>query len=227
MNEQHAAPAAARARAMPWLSALFLVAATACGGGGGDDPAPAPAPTPAPAPGVPTIAPAVNLDANQQIGVTSTFWGDGSTATGGAGATVQGVPCAAPVDTFHIHSHLSIIVNGQAQAIAANVGLVDTATLDCHYYVHTHDRSGKVHVEAPAAGTFTLGQFFAIWGQPLTSTNVAGITNMDRKVYITENSTVTEFTGDPATIELQSHRHIAIVLGTPVTQVPFFTWTAN
>src|SRR5512134_106485 len=35
MNEQHAAPAAARARALPWLSALFLVATTACGGGGG------------------------------------------------------------------------------------------------------------------------------------------------------------------------------------------------
>jgi hypothetical protein len=226
MNERNVAPAAARARGLPWLSALFVLAATACGGGGGDDPAPAP-PAPAPAPGVPTIAPAVNLDPNQQIGVTSTFWSDGSTASGGQGTTVQGIPCAAPVETFHIHSHLSIIVNGQAQAIAANAGIVDTASLDCHYYIHTHDRSGKIHVEAPAAGTFTLGQFFAIWGQPLSATNVAGITGMPQTVYITENNTVTQFTGDPATIGLASHRHIAIVLGTPITQVPFFTWTAN
>jgi hypothetical protein len=227
MNERNVAPASAPARGMPWLSALFLLTATACGGGGGDDPAPAPAPTPAPAPGMPAIAPAVNLDANQQIGVTSTHWSDGATASGGSGATVQGIPCAAPVETFHIHSHLSIIVNGEAQAIAANAGIVDTASLDCHYYIHTHDRSGKIHVEAPASGTFTLGQFFAIWGQPLSATNVAGITGMPQTVYITENSTVTQFTGNPATIELASHRHIAIVLGTPITQVPFFTWTAN
>jgi hypothetical protein len=46
-------------------------------------------------------------------------------------------------------------------------------------------------------------------------------------IYITENGAVTQFTGDPATIQMTSHRHIAIVLGTPITQVPFFTWTAN
>lgn len=214
------APLPSRATALPWLSTLFLLAATGCGGGGGDA---APAP-PAPAPGLPTIAPAVNLDDNHQVGVNSTYWTDGGTATG---STVQGVPCTAPVDTFHIHSHLSIIVNGTAQAIAANAGIIDTASLDCHYYIHTHDRSGKLHIEAPAAGTFTLGQFFAIWGQPLTSTNVAGVTNMPRTVYITESGHVTEFTGDPATIALQSHRHIAIVLGTAITQVPFFNWTAD
>jgi hypothetical protein len=227
MNEQKVAPAPARARGMPWLSALFLLAATACGGGGGDDAAPAPGPTPAPAPGLPGIAAPVDLNDNHQVGVTSTNWTDGSTASGGQGATVQGIPCAPPIETYHIHSHLSIIVNGQAQAIAANAGIVDTASLDCHYYIHTHDRSGKLHVEAPANGTFTLGQFFAIWGQPLSATNVAGITGMPQKIYITENSTVTEFTGDPTTIPLQSHRHIAIVLGSAITEVPFFTWTAN
>ena len=176
---------------------------------------------------MPSIAAAVNLDANQQIGVTSTFWVDGDTATGGAGAVVQGVPCAAMVETFHIHSHLSIIVNGVAQAIAANTGIITTPAPGCHYYIHTHDRSGKLHVEAPAAGTFTLGQYFAIWGQPLTTTNVAGITGMPLTIYITENGAVTQFTGDPTTIQLASHRHIAIVLGTAITQVPFFTWTAN
>ena len=176
---------------------------------------------------MPSIAPAVNLDANQQIGVTSTFWTDGDTATGGTGQTIQGVPCAAPVETFHIHSHLSIIVNGTAQAIAANTGIINTPALDCHYYIHTHDRSGKLHIETPAAVNYTLGQYFAIWGQPLSTTNVAGITGMPLTVYITENNTVTQFTGDPATIPLQSHRHIALVLGTAITQVPFFTWTAN
>ena len=77
------------------------------------------------------------------------------------------------------------------------------------------------------ATTLTLGQLFAIWGQPLSATNVAGMDTMPIYFYITENNTVTQFTGDPATIEFKSHRHIAIVIGTPITQVPFFTWTSN
>jgi hypothetical protein len=233
MNKHNTSPIS-RLATLKWLPALFLLAAVGCGGSDDDPatpaaagPAPAPAPAPAPPPPLPTIAAAVNLDPNQQIGVTSTFWVDGDTTLGGLGQLVQGVLCVPSlVQTFHIHSHLSIFVNGQAQAIAANVGILDTP-VDCHYYVHTHDHSGKIHMEAPVQTTFTLGQLFAIWGQPLTTTNVAGIQGMAQNVYVTENGTVTQFTGDPATIEMTSHRHIAIVLGTPIAQVPFFTWTAN
>jgi hypothetical protein len=175
---------------------------------------------------LPTIAPAVNLDDNHQVGTL--FFPDGDTATGGQGTAVQGVPCTTPDETFHIHTHLSIFMNGQALAIPANVGIIQTPTVDCHYYVHTHDHSGKIHMEAPVPTNFTLGNLFAIWGMPLTTSNVAGITGVPlTAVYITENNTVTPFTGDPTTIPMLSHRHIAIVLGTPITQVPFFTWTAN
>lgn len=224
-----------KAATLACLAVFFALVAPGCGGGDDDAPAPAPAPTPAPAPGpapapapppLPTIAPAVDLDANQQIGVT--FWADGDTATGGIGQAIQNILCVPSLSgLFHIHSHLSIFVNGEARAIPANVGIVENATTDCHYYVHTHDRSGKIHVEPPVATTFTLGQLFAIWGQPLSATNVAGIDNLPIYFYVTENGTVTQFTGDPATIQFASHRHIAIVIGTPITQVPFFTWTAN
>jgi hypothetical protein len=232
-NLSRAAIPKSRAATLVCLAALFVLTA-GCGGGDDDEapssaptPAPAPAPTPAPSPPpMPTIAAAVDLDGNQQIGTT--FWADGATATGGAGQAVQGVFCSPGLSAqFHIHSHLSIFVNGQARAIPGHVGIVENATTDCHYYVHTHDRSGKIHIEPPVAMTFTLGQFFAIWGQPLSASNVAGIDNMPIYFYITENGTVTQFTGDPATIELRSHRHIAIVIGTPITQVPFFTWSAN
>jgi len=56
---------------------------------------------------------------------------------------------------------------------------------------------------------------------------VAGVTNLPMVVYIYDATTITQFSGDPATIPMTSHRHIAIVLGTPVTQVPYFTWTAQ
>jgi hypothetical protein len=200
------------------LAPLFLLALAACGGGGSSSPPPAADP-------LPTIAAAVALDDNHQVGVS--FWPTGNTATGGQGATVEGVPCGQMVETFHIHSHLSIIVDGQARSIPAEIGIVDNATTDCHYEIHTHDLSGKLHVEGPAPATYTLGQVFAIWGQPLASDNVAGITGMPIVFYVTENNTVTRFTGDPKTIELKSHRHIAIQIGTPIAQVPFFTWSAQ
>jgi hypothetical protein len=236
-----------KAAALVCVAALFAL--TQGCGGGDDDPAPAPAPTPAPAPApappapapsppapapapvpapppLPSIAAAVDLDDNHQVGVS--FWPNGPTATGGLGQAVQGILCVPSLSAqFHIHSHLSIIVDGEAQAVPGNIGIIEDNTTDCHYYVHTHDRSGKIHIEPPVATTFTLGQFFALWGQPLTATNVAGFDDMPIWFYVTENDTVTQFTGDPTTIELQSHRHIAIVIGTPVSEVPFFTWTAN
>ena len=217
-----------KAATLACVAAFFAAVAAGCGGGDDDDPpasASAPAPAPAPPP-LPSIAPAVDLDDNHQVGVT--FWSDGDTATGGVGQAIQNVLCMPNLSgLFHIHSHLSIFVNGEARAIPANVGNVETATTDCHYYVHTHDRSGKIHIEPPVASSFTLGQLFAIWGQPLSATNVAGIDNLPIYFYVTENGAVTQFTGDPTTIQFASHRHVAIVIGTPITQVPFFTWTAN
>lgn len=202
------------------LTPLFLFALAACGGGGGGG-SPAPAPTPA----LPTIAAAVDLNDNHQVGTS--FWPNGDTVNGGQGATVEGIPCGPLVETYHIHSHLSVIVNGQARSIPASIGIVDNGTTDCHYQLHTHDLSGKLHVEAPAAATFTLGQLFSIWGQPLTRDNVAGITGLPVEVFITEGGTVTRYSGDPKEIELKSHRHIAIQIGSDIAQVPFFTWSAN
>jgi hypothetical protein len=232
-----------KAAALACVAALFALT-QGCGGGDDDPvpvpapapapvpapapppPPPAPAPAPAPTPPLPTIADAVDLDDNHQVGVT--FWPDGNTALGGTGQAIQGIACAPSLSgQFHIHSHLSIFVDGEQRAIPGNVGIIEDATTDCHYYIHTHDHSGKIHIEPPTAMTNTLGQLFAIWGQPLTATNVAGIDDQPIYFYITENDTVTQFTGDPATIELLSHRHIAIVIGTPIDEVPFFTWTAN
>jgi hypothetical protein len=96
------------------------------------------------------------------------------------------------------------------------------------YTLHTHDHSGKLHVEAAAPATFTLGQIFRIWGQPLGPDNVAGLTGKPIVVYVTDNNgVVTEATGDWNDIELLSHREITIQVGTPITEIPNYTWTAH
>jgi hypothetical protein len=225
----------------------LLVSLTGCGGGGSDDPpqganppppaAPAPTPTPPPPPpppppssSVPPLSSVVtNLDADQQIGIDR--WVNGNTATGGDGNTLQGVPCMTPAtlpDNYHVHAHVSIIVDGVAQSVPANIGIVPAGPNGrCFYLVHTHDKSGLIHMEADAPTTFTLGQVFAIWGQPLETDNVAGLTGKPISVYTVENATVTQVTTDWKAIELPSKKLVTIVVGTPVAEIPNFSWSSN
>ena len=68
---------------------------------------------------------------------------------------------------------------------------------------------------------------FGIWGQSLTNTNIAGLTGLPVSVYVTDNSTVTEAGDNWQSIELTSHREITIAVGTPITEIPNFTWNGN
>jgi len=167
-----------------------------------------------------------NLDANQQIGTS--HWPDGNTATGGTGQVVEGLSCGVMVETYHVHTHVSVFLNGVALAIPSNIGIVSQAPDPrCFYNIHTHDHSGKIHVEAPAPGTFTLGQLFAIWGQPLETTNVAGLTGLPIEVFSVENATVSRVTTDWKLIELTSHKLITIQVGSAIPEIPNFSWSAN
>ena len=77
---------------------------------------------------------------------------------------------------------------------------------------------------------FTLGQFFTIWGQALSRTNIAGITNLPVVVYITENNnsaTRSIYAGDLGAIQLVPHREVTIQIGSAITQIPNFTWTGD
>jgi hypothetical protein len=147
---------------------------------------------------------------------------------GGLGQPVAGLACGVMVETYHVHSHVSIVLNGTPLAFPDEIGFVELSpTSSCYYNIHTHDMSGKIHVEGPAPATFTLGQLFAIWGQPLERNNIAGLMGMPVVVYVTDDGEVTEHTGELADIELTSHRLITIQVGTPLTEIPNFTWSGT
>jgi hypothetical protein len=116
-----------------------------------------------------------------------------------------------------------------ALSIPEDIGIVTlTPTTKCVYSLHTHNHSGKLHIEGPSPAQFTLGDFFTIWGRPLGPDNVADLTGKPIVVYITDNNgVVTAATGDWNDIELLSHREITIQVGTPVTEIPNYTWTAH
>jgi hypothetical protein len=238
-NQEGTAMSLSRIQAPLATLGAMLICLAGCGGGDSSGsppaqatvpppaPAPPPPPPPAPDPVPPLSSVVVNLDDNHAVGTA--HWSNGNTATGGQGQTVLGLNCeASMIETYHVHSHVSIFLDGVALAIPADIGIVPLQPSGrCFYNIHTHDLSGKIHVEAPAPGTFTLGQLFAIWGQSLETTDVAGLTGRPIVVYSTEQSTVTRVTGDWKAIELTSHKEITIQVGTPITEIPNFTWSSN
>src|SRR5262245_16474694 len=85
---------------------------------------------------------------------------------GGPPKPIDGIPCDSSGDeTYRVHAHLELKVDGSYVTIPTSVGIPDRA--GCGYWIHTHADFGLIHVEAPKSGTYTLGQFFDIWGHPL------------------------------------------------------------
>ena len=69
---------------------------------------------------------------------------------------------------MHIHPQLMIQIDGQNRAIPANVGVAP----GCMRPIHTHDDSGTLHLEFPSQQEVRLGEFFRLWEQPFTDTQV-------------------------------------------------------
>jgi hypothetical protein len=91
--------------------------------------------------------------------------------------------------SFHIHPVLTIVVNGEQIVIPANVGV----TPDCMRTIHTHTGDGVIHIEAPEAHDFTLGDFFAVWNQPFSATQILGnVADDTHKVTMTINGEVVD-----------------------------------
>jgi hypothetical protein len=127
----------------------------------------------------------------------------------------------------HIHSHLSLSVNGRAVTVPALLGIDQRANTISP--LHTHDTSGIVHVESPVRATFTLGQVFTEWNVALDATHLGSYTS-GGDTTITTFVDGKKFTGDPASIVLVDHEDIDIVVAPSsqtVTAPAAFTWPAG
>jgi hypothetical protein len=177
-----------------------------CGGGDPDSD-----PPPPPASGTPVLA-ANYTDVVEGTTLGQPNWPDGS----GNGQPIDGVGCAAS-ENYHIHAMVSIYRNGTRLAVPGHIGLNG-----CTYELHTHDAAGIVHVETNVQKTFTFGQFFEVWNQPLGASNVGGIAGA-AKFYVIENEKVTPV-DHPEDVELGEHRELAIVIGTPPAALAKHRW---
>jgi hypothetical protein len=106
----------------------------------------------------------------------------------------------------HIHDHLDVFVHGKRVIVPALIGV---SVADNFYTeLHTHDKTGIIHIESPTKTTFTLGQFFCEWGVKLTA-NALGPYREPVSCWVNGR----RISGDPAHLILRPHQEVVVAVG--------------
>jgi hypothetical protein len=151
-----------------------------------------------------------------------------------AGQAVDGISCQTSEQTlFHIHTHLTIFVDGSQRQVPAGIGIPGAVAAQtkagpfvdsgkCFYWLHTHAADGIIHIESPVKRTYTLGEFFDEWGQALGPNQVGPAHG---KVTVIVNGQV--FKGNPRDVPLGSHENLQLQVGTPLITPETINWSAT
>jgi hypothetical protein len=142
--------------------------------------------------------------------------------TASPGHAVDGISCLGGEQVaFHIHAHLTLFVDGRARQVPYAIGIRDPAVVNtsagpfvgngsCFAFLHTHAADGIIHIESPVTRTYTLGDFFDIWGQPLGPDRLGPVRG---RVLAFDNGR--PYTGDPRALPLAAHAQIQLEVGGP------------
>jgi len=100
----------------------------------------------------------------------------------------------------HDHVTLQIFIDDTPYAVESSTG-VQTAVCNGNennmHVIHTHDASGRLHIEVNEAGDVPLGVFFDIWGQHFNETGI-----FDYRVNSTHEMVMhVHASGESATVE--------------------------
>jgi hypothetical protein len=136
--------------------------------------------------------------------------------------SVDGIKCQRNEKLlFHIHVHLTLFVNGKPRRVPAGVGIwpplgpqnyrfgqFGVTQGNCQSWLSTHYSDGLIHTEAPIQRSLKLGEFFDLWGQPLSRSRVGPARGAVTAIV---NGSV--WTGDPRQIPLLKHSQIQLEVG--------------
>lgn len=135
------------------------------------------------------------------------------------GQPIDGVTCdaSAPQLVIHLHAHLAIFVSNAPRDVPKNIGILPSVNgSPCTYWLHSHDDDGIMHVESPATRSFTLGDYFDVWGVPLDSAHVGPATGVVL-VYVNGQ----RFAGDVRDIPLVAHAVVQLDVNGDVPPVAY------
>ncbi len=135
------------------------------------------------------------------------------------GQAVDGLTCLPEQGgVMHIHQYLELYINGQRVNANPGIGIVDSA--NCLYPLHVHDNEANIiHNESNTVTTFTLGQFFDIWGVKLSSSQVGQYTVDSSHKLVVEvfdaSGRMAVYTGNPYNLPLQERQTIYVLYNSP------------
>jgi hypothetical protein len=134
----------------------------------------------------------------------------------GDGLTPDGIGCShAPQTRVQARAHLDLFADGRRVTVPAGIGVLPT----CAYWLRTTAADGVITIGSPERRPFTLGDFFDIWGAPLTSGRLLTFgVSAGRPLRAFVNGKPVG--GDPRAIRLVDGREIALVLGLRPRSVP-------
>ena len=143
------------------------------------------------------------------------------TSSGSGARKVANVSCDTGEQlAVHYHAHLEILNQGNDVFVPANIGI----TSNCFYWLHTHDNTGVIHIEAPKAEanhTYTLGNFFDVWNQPLSRTQVGTFKLAPgQKLLIFVDGKQQPDGTDPRSIGLHAHTLVVLEITPPTVDPP-------
>ena len=75
----------------------------------------------------------------------------------------------------HNHVTLQVFIDGNQNNVESEIGIqtdVCNGNEDYMHNIHTHDDSGRLHIELNEAGDVPLGVFFDIWGLHFNETGI-------------------------------------------------------
>jgi hypothetical protein len=143
------------------------------------------------------------------------------TSSSSSSLTIDGIACDKKEHfVFHIHTHLDIFINGKEFVVPSNIGIIPD---NCIYWLHTHDDTGVIHIESPDDRTFTLGQFFQIWGETFNNNQIFNNlvddnSNNTLNVYVNGEKVNSKI--DYRQTPLNEHNEIVIIYGKPPNSIP-------
>jgi hypothetical protein len=138
---------------------------------------------------------------------------------------VDGIRCQFnPRVLFHVHAHLTVFVDGGQRRVPAGIGFwpplgpqnyrngqFGLVGRNCWTWISTRYPDGLVHIESPSKRSFTLGELFDIWGQPLGRGEVG-----PAKGDVTAIVDGRAWNRDPRDIPLTAHTQIQLEVGRPL-----------
>ena len=72
----------------------------------------------------------------------------------------------------HYHATLRIFIDGSEVSIASDIGINDSECSNGMRGIHTHDETGRRHIETPTQMNAPIGAFFEIWGETFNENQI-------------------------------------------------------